>query len=130
MESVKFQEELVKRSDADNYVNALEEWQEMSEAEFSYVDDFTHRCICGQRIKKTFTIKNNVNGNSIEVSRECVKKFVCNVWDESKWLSCEKMINEVSKDKSLIALNNKAISLMDCAMYKLFANSYKEKKKH
>lgn len=42
---------------------------------YAYQEGINDRCICGRRITKAFTVKNNLNGNEVKVGSGCIDLF-------------------------------------------------------
>lgn len=124
MESQKFIEELIQLSEADNYVEAVEEWEPVIDAVHDEKRKFT--CLCGKPLEYLFFAKNLKNNKKIIVGCECIKKFMPDIYLNEKWKKCERLIKEVAKDKSMLAYHVGAISLVECAFYKIHIKTYND----
>jgi hypothetical protein len=68
-----FKREIIKHSNADNYFEACEEWDEYA---IDYADDDEeYYCICSHPIKQLITIHNRENGNQVVVGSDCICKI-------------------------------------------------------
>lgn len=65
-----FRKEIVKRSEADNYDDAITEWVYMGEA-----FDEISSCLCGHGIKDNRVVHNTINKNKVIVGNCCIEKF-------------------------------------------------------
>lgn len=82
---------LILNSEADNYHQAVEEWEFMD----TYKED--NKCICGKNIVNVCIIRNQLNDNKSNVGNVCIKKFM----DKN-----EKLVN----DMEITTYNKKALS--------------------
>lgn len=82
---------LIMNSEADNYKEAVDEWD--------FIDTFKEEtnCICGQHIINVCIIRNKLNYNKSNVGNVCIKKFM----DKN-----EKLVN----DMEITTYNKKALS--------------------
>lgn len=68
----KFIEELLRYSDKKEIEDAKSEWDIIS------VKEKDGKCICGQQLVYSITLRNNINNNEITVGADCLNKFISN----------------------------------------------------
>jgi len=68
----KFIEELLRYSDKKELEDAKSEWDIIS------VKEKDGKCICGQQLVYSITLRNNINNNEITVGADCLNKFISN----------------------------------------------------
>ena len=68
----RFIEELLRYSDKKELEDAKSEWDIIS------VKEKDGKCICGQQLVYTITLKNTINSNEITVGADCLNKFISN----------------------------------------------------
>lgn len=68
----KFISELLKYSDGKSIESAKEEWNIIK------VKKEAGRCICGQQLEYTLTLRSKLNKNIITVGSDCINKFIDN----------------------------------------------------
>lgn len=99
----KFRDELMRHSVNYIYEDALTEWTYVFKS--SIHAGFTY-CICGQKIRNTFYIKNSLNGESLIIGSECVKHISDEFYKETQ------KINRVIKKINKATITEKDIELI------------------
>jgi len=86
-----FKEVLKSKSDSTNYNEMLKEWK-FTGVIHEHYNDLNAKCICNHIIIYGYQIKNQKNGNILEVGSECVKKV-----SEDDFLICKSLENSYKK---------------------------------
>lgn len=94
---------IIDTSDADNWIEAAEEWEIVSCLED---EERLHSCLCGKEgLRYAYTIRNIRNGNELKyIGSECIKKFERSELDTEIgcWNQVFKLIHEASKYHDLL----------------------------
>lgn len=93
-----FKQELIKKSFSDDYKIAIMEW---TKENYEEGDD---KCICTTHIKHLYYIYNKLTYNTIIVGSKCIKQFMDENIQLTKWVNMTDKNEKYKKDKKLLKI--------------------------